>query len=141
MFASGKIIIIVGTLYLFYRSGILNKAINILLDLKNNNNFQGGIKLHKGDYPDYTNSPPNLRFKRQYKKIDRDIYPEDLPFELYIDEPKKRKIKLPSWAGFLILNRKWLFNFLKRDIQMRNTDPKPYDKLIESIIKEVEKLD
>ena len=90
--------------------------------------------MYESDSTDYTQL-----FK--YTKVDTEI---DLPFDLYIDKNKKvkkRKIILPSWLGFLVVNRKNLFNFLKRSINIRKSDPEPYDKLIKSIIDEVEKLD
>jgi len=80
-----------------------------------------------------------------------------LPFDLYIHQKEPRKpevkIKLPLWLSYVFVNRDFVYSSLRGDFgskipgifssifSKRNSDPKKVDKLVESIIDELSKLD
>jgi len=136
------VIIISYTLYILYRSGALNKAIQALLVL----NKKRKVLIED---PDNFNSNDYTKFE---PKMDGTI--PDLPFEIYIDKPDidkpKFKVKVPVWLGYLFVNRSFVFKFANKDIGSKlksfffnkeTNDPILDEKLINSILKEIENLD
>lgn len=85
-----------------------------------------------------------LGFNLKEKKYEI-INKKNLPFEIYYEKPKEKiKIKLPywipQWVGVLYTNRDFLTNFLKLNLNIKPDDPKLDTKLINSILKELDKL-
>lgn len=69
----------------------------------------------------------------------------DLPFKFVkkVKSNNKKKIKIPGWVFYLGTNKK-VVNFLKNISIMKSSDPSNEyldKKLINSILKEIEKLD
>jgi len=141
-----KVIIIVYTLYVLHSLGFFNKAFEVLISIRKGRKHQVFRDLEKSIKEEYTKFEPG-------KNMDL----PQLPFDLYIHQKEPRKpevkIKLPLWLSYVFVNRDFVYSSLRGDFgskipgifssifSKRNSDPKKVDKLVESIIDELSKLD
>jgi hypothetical protein len=137
-----KLLIIAYTLYLLFTLGFFDKATEAFLLIR-----RGRRSKVFYDMKD--------EIMNGYKKFDGGKHSDlpDLPFELLISKKKpkiqKIKIKVPIWLSYVFLHRTFLYSFINKDslskvtdfFPSKGADPKEVDKLVESIIKELQKLD
>lgn len=82
----------------------------------------------------------NHDLNKNYKRFDIDEN-IDLPFDIYVEKPKRNKLVLPRWLGIAYMNREFLINlFIKHGKNLNMDDPNLDQKLIYSIIKELDNI-
>lgn len=67
-------------------------------------------------------------------------YKLDMPFYIFIEKQNKPRIVLPKWLGLIFMNKEIIINLFDQLKNNEITDPNLDTKLINSVLKELDKL-
>jgi len=67
-------------------------------------------------------------------------YKLDMPFDIFIEKQNKPRIVLPKWLGLIFMNKEIIINLFDQLKNNEITDPNLDTKLINSVLKELDKL-
>lgn len=64
----------------------------------------------------------------------------DMPFDIFIEKQNKPRIVLPKWLELIFMNKEIIINLFDQLKNNEITDPNLDTKLINSVLKELDKL-